>query len=151
MGTLSPPEDPLMKPSKSLIAPLCWLTLAGLMSVGIANAHDAAHEKVTVLEEHPMLNAPGKKAMVLTVDYRPSQASIAHRHSGSAIAYVLEGEVISRVNDGKAMTYQTGQTWYEPAGSRHYESRNASATKPAKLLVFILLDDKADILTPLPQ
>jgi quercetin dioxygenase-like cupin family protein len=130
---------------------LCWLAFAGLISVGSAQAHDAEQEKVTVLEQHRMLNAPGKKAMVLTVDYLPGQASIAHSHSGSAIAYVLEGEVISRVNDGKAITYKTGQTWYEPAGSKHYESRNASVTKPAKLLVFILLDDKADILTPLPK
>ncbi|MFJ3485182.1 cupin domain-containing protein [Pseudomonas sp. NPDC090202] len=116
-----------------------------------ALAHDGEHEKVTVLENHPMLNAPGKKAMVLTVDYKPGQVSIPHSHSGSAIAYVLEGEVVSRVNDGKAITYKAGQTWYEPAGSKHYESRNASATKPAKLLVFILLDDNGEVLTPLPK
>ncbi|MGE6385683.1 cupin domain-containing protein [Pseudomonas sp. NPDC078416] len=140
-----------MKPLIHLAVPLCCLAFAGLLSAGSAQAHDAEHEKVTVLEEHPMLNAPGKKAMALTVEYTPGQASIAHSHSGSAIAYVLEGEVISRVNDGKAITYKAGQTWYEPAGSKHYESRNASATKPAKLLVFILLDDKADILTPLPK
>ncbi|TDV58318.1 quercetin dioxygenase-like cupin family protein [Pseudomonas graminis] len=140
-----------MKPLVHVVAPLYCLAFAGMMSFGSAQAHDAEQEKVTVLEQHPMLNAPGKEAMVLTVEYTPGQASIAHSHSGSAIAYVLEGEVISRVNDGKAMTYKAGQTWYEPAGSGHYESRNASATKPAKLLVFILLDDKADILTPLPK
>lgn len=119
-------------------------------------AHDAsdkneAHEKITVLENHPMLNAPGKKAMMLTVDYKPGQTSIPHSHSGSALAYVLEGEVISRVNEDKAITYKAGQSWYEPAGSKHYESRNASATKPAKLLVFILLDDNGEVLTPLPK
>jgi quercetin dioxygenase-like cupin family protein len=145
------PDDPLMTPLTPLTAPLCWLALAGLLSVGSAQAHDAGQEKITVLEQHPMLNAPGKKAMVLTVDYTPGQASVAHSHSGSAIAYVLAGEVISRVNEGKAITYTAGQTWYEPAGSKHYESRNASATQPAKLLVFILLDEKADILTPLPK
>jgi quercetin dioxygenase-like cupin family protein len=116
-----------------------------------AQAHDDTHEKITILENHPMLNAPGKKAMVLTVDYTPGQASIPHSHTGSAIAYVLEGEVVSRVNDGKATTYKAGQTWYEPAGSKHYESRNASATQPAKLLVFILLDENGEVLTPLPQ
>lgn len=121
-----------------------WLPLGAL-------AHEAGQEKVTVLESHPMLNAPGKKAMVLTVDYQPGQVSIPHSHSGSAIAYVLEGAVISRVNEGKATTYKAGETWYEPAGSKHYESRNASTSKPAKLLVFILLDDNAEILTPLPK
>lgn len=139
-----------MKPVKLLAAALSCLALSLPLSFN-AQAHDEAHEKVTVLENHPMLNAPGKKAMVLTVDYKPGQVSIPHSHSGSAIAYVLEGEVISRVNDGKAITYKTGQTWYEPAGSKHYESRNASATKPAKLLVFILLDDNGEVLTPLPK
>jgi len=139
-----------MKPVKFLATALSCLALSLPLSSN-AQAHDEEHEKVTVLENHPMLNAPGKKAMVLTVDYKPGQVSIPHSHSGSAIAYVLEGEVISRVNDGKAITYKVGQTWYEPAGSRHYESRNASATKPAKLLVFILLDDNGEVLTPLPE
>lgn len=139
-----------MKSVKLLAAALSCLALSLPLSFN-AQAHDEEHEKVTVLESHPMLNAPGKKAMVLTVDYKPGQVSIPHSHSGSAIAYVLEGEVISRVNDGKAITYKAGQTWYEPAGSRHYESRNASATKPAKLLVFILLDDNGEVLTPLPE
>jgi quercetin dioxygenase-like cupin family protein len=142
-----------MKPFECLTTPLCWIAVAALIIATHVQAHDSGQEKVTVLETHQMLNAPGKKAMTLTVDYAPGQASIAHSHShsGSAIAYVLEGAVISRVNDGKALTYTVGQTWYEPAGSRHYESRNASATQPAKLLVFILLDDDADILEPLSQ
>ncbi|MBD8120985.1 cupin domain-containing protein [Pseudomonas lutea] len=140
-----------MKAYKRLTAPLSGIAFAALAFAAHVHAHDAGQEKVTVLEAHPMLNAPGKKAMTLSVDYAPGQASIAHSHSGSAIAYVLEGAVVSRVNDGKAQTYTAGQTWYEPAGSRHYESRNASATQPAKLLVFILLDDDADILEPLPQ
>ncbi len=143
-----------MNPVKLLAASLSWLALPLMMCLALssgAQAHDEGHEKVTVLENHPMLNAPGKKAMVLTVDYQPGQVSIPHSHSGSAIAYVLEGEVISRVNDGNAITYKAGQTWYEPAGSRHYESRNASASNPAKLLVFILLDDNGEVLTPLPK
>lgn len=143
-----------MNPVKLLAASLSWLALPLMMCLALssgAQAHDEGHENVTVLENHPMLNAPGKKAMVLTVDYQPGQVSIPHSHSGSAIAYVLEGEVISRVNDGKAIIYKAGQTWYEPAGSRHYESRNASASNPAKLLVFILLDDNGDVLTPLPK
>lgn len=141
-----------MKPMKLLGAGVACVALSLTLAVPVtAMAHDGEHEKVTVLQTHPMLNAPGKKAMMLTVDYKPGQVSIPHSHSGSALAYVLEGEVVSRVNDGKAITYKAGQSWYEPAGSKHYESRNASETKPAKLLVFILLDDNGEILTPLPK
>jgi quercetin dioxygenase-like cupin family protein len=141
-----------MKPLKLLAASAALLALPlTLVLPATAMAHDGEHEKITVLENHPMLNAPGKKAMMLTVDYQPGQVSIPHSHSGSALAYVLEGEVVSRVNDGKAITYKAGQSWYEPAGSRHYESRNASTTRPARLLVFILLDDNGEVLTPLPK
>ncbi|WP_425312556.1 cupin domain-containing protein [Pseudomonas putida] len=141
-----------MKPMKLLAAGVACVAFSLTLTVPVtAMAHDGEHEKVTVLETHPMLNAPGKKAMMLTVDYKPGQVSIPHSHSGSALAYVLEGEVVSRVNDDKAITYKAGQSWYEPAGSKHYESRNASKTKPAKLLVFILLDDNGEILTPLPK
>lgn len=135
-----------------------YLIIASLVSLSFfagweAFAHDVGPgiEKVTVLEQKPMLNAPGLKAMVLTVDYKPGQASIAHSHAGSAFAYVLEGEVISRVNDGKAITYKPGQTWYEPAGSKHYVSRNASKTRPAKLLVYILMGENDKVLEPLAK
>ena len=109
-----------------------------------ANAHDtgSASEKITLLDQQPMLNAPGLKAMVLTVEYAPGQASIAHSHTGSTFAYVLEGEVVSQVNDGKAITYKQGETWYEPASSKHYVSKNASTSKPAKILVYMLLGDQ---------
>ncbi|MDP1171885.1 cupin domain-containing protein, partial [Klebsiella pneumoniae] len=72
-------------------------------------------------------------------------------HTGTAVAYVLEGSITSRVNDEQAKTYKVGETFYEPAGSRHFESSNASQTKPAKLLVVMVLDDKAAVLTPLPK
>lgn len=134
------------------------LITASLVSLSLcaswgASAHDADHaaEKITVLDQQSMLNAPGLKAMVLTVEYKPGQASIAHSHAGSAFAYVLEGEVISQVNDGKAITYKQGQTWYEPAGSKHYVSKNASSTKPAKLLVYILMGENDKVLEPLAK
>lgn len=139
-----------MNARRLITASLVSLTLCASWG---AVAHDAEHsaEKVTVLDQQAMLNAPGLKAMVLTVDYLPGQASIAHSHAGSAFAYVLEGEVISQVNDGKAVTYKQGQTWYEPAGSKHYVSKNASTSKPAKLLVYILMGENDKVLEPLAK
>ncbi|AZF11176.1 hypothetical protein C4J93_2980 [Pseudomonas sp. R2-37-08W] len=74
-----------------------------------------------------------------------------HSHTGTAVAYVLEGAITSRVNDEKAVTYKAGESFYEPAGSRHFESSNASQTQPARLLVVMVLDDKAEVLTPLAR
>ncbi|PKA68785.1 quercetin dioxygenase-like cupin family protein [Pseudomonas baetica] len=113
-----------------------------------ALAHDPS-EKVTVLQDQPLKNAPGKKAMMIEVDYKPGQSSIAHKHEGTAMAYVLEGEVISQVKGEQATTYKKGQFWYEPAGSEHLVSKNASKSKPAKLLVFMVLAPDEQVLIPL--
>ncbi|RRW52142.1 cupin domain-containing protein [Pseudomonas moraviensis] len=113
-----------------------------------AMAHDPS-EKITVLQEQLLKNAPGKKAMMIEVDYQPGQSSIAHKHEGTAMAYVLDGEVISQIKGEKALTYKKGQFWYEPAGSEHLVSKNASSTKPAKLLVFMVLAPDEQVLIPL--
>lgn len=113
-----------------------------------ALAHDPS-EKITVLQDQMLKNAPGKKAMMIEVDYKPGQSSIAHKHDGTAMAYVLEGEVISQVKGEQAITYKKGQFWYEPAGSEHLVSKNASKTSPAKLLVFMVLAPDEPVLIPL--
>ena len=129
-------------------APLAALTLS---VSALAFAHDTAppSEKITVLQDQMLKNAPGKKALMIEVDYEPGQSSIAHKHQGTAMAYVLSGEIISQVKGEKAITYKAGEFWYEPAGSEHLVSKNASATQPAKLLVFMVLAPEEKVLIPL--
>lgn len=126
-------------------ASLVALTLTASAS---AFAHDPS-EKVTILQDQMLKNAPGKKALMIEVDYKPGQSSIAHKHDGTAMAYVLEGEITSQVKGEKEVTYKTGEFWYEAAGSEHLVSKNASATKPAKLLVFMVLSPDEKVLIPL--
>jgi quercetin dioxygenase-like cupin family protein len=126
-------------------APLVVLALAASAS---AFAHDPS-EKVTVLQDEMLKNAPGKKALMIEVDYAPGQSSIAHKHDGTAMAYVLSGAIVSQVKGEQAKTYKTGEYWYEPAGSEHLVSKNASSTKPAKLLVFMVLAPDEKVLVPL--
>ncbi|WP_336354613.1 cupin domain-containing protein [Pseudomonas granadensis] len=132
---------------KALPLPLLAAALAFSLSTA-ALAHDPS-EKVTVLQEQLLKNAPGKKAMMIEVDYQPGQSSIAHKHDGTAMAYVLEGEVISQVKGEQPITYKKGQFWYEPAGSEHLVSKNASQSKPARLLVFMVLAPDEPVLIPL--
>ncbi|MFG6203400.1 cupin domain-containing protein [Pseudomonas retamae] len=127
--------------------PLLAAALAFSLSTATL-AHDPS-EKVTVLQEQLLKNAPGKKAMMIEVDYQPGQSSIAHKHDGTAMAYVLEGEVVSQVKGEQPVTYKKGQFWYEAAGSEHLVSKNASQSKPAKLLVFMVLAPDEPVLIPL--
>lgn len=130
------------------LLPLLASALALSLCASASFAHDPS-EKITVLQEQLLKNAPGKKAMMIEVDYQPGQSSIAHKHEGTAMAYVLEGEVISQVKGEQAITYKKGQFWYEPAGSEHLVSKNASQSKPAKLLVFMVLAPEEQVLIPL--
>ena len=137
-----------MKPLTLFASSLTVLSL--LLSAG-AFAHEpgASAETVKVLQDQMLLNAPGKKAMMIEVDYQPGQASIAHKHQGTAMAYVLSGQITSQVKGGEAITYKAGEYWYEPAGSEHLVSKNASNSAPAKLLVFMVLAPDEEILIPL--
>ena len=137
-----------MNAVRLFVAPLAALALT-VSASAFAHETGAPSEKVTVLQDQMLKNAPGKKALMIEVDYKPGQSSIAHKHEGTAMAYVISGEIISQVKGEKAITYKAGEYWYEPAGSEHLVSKNASTSKPAKLLVFMVLAPEEKILIPL--
>jgi quercetin dioxygenase-like cupin family protein len=115
-----------------------------------ASAHDVG-DKVTTNFEQPIPNIPGKSLIALVVDYPPGGASAPHTHPKSSFiyAYVVSGEIESKVNDGAMRIYKAGESWSEPPGASHPISRNASKTKPAKLLaVFVLDTDDKELTTP---
>ena len=119
------------------------------MAVAIpAFAHDTG-DKVTVNFEQAIPNIPGKSLIAFVVDYAPGAASAAHVHGKSAFvyAYVVSGEIESKVNDGATRIYKAGESWSEPPGSSHPVSRNASETKPAKLLAVFVADTNDKELT----
>jgi quercetin dioxygenase-like cupin family protein len=116
---------------------LKWATLAGAALV-MGQATVSAEDIVSVLMKLSLADMAGKVAKVVTVDYTPGAASDPHVHPGSVIAYVLEGVVVSQLEGEKPTTYTKGQSWYEPPKKPHLVSKNASATEPAKLLVFLL-------------
>lgn len=121
------------------------------MAFGIsvpAAAHDAA-ETVTANFQHAIPNIPGKSLTAVVVDYAPGAASPAHRHAGSAFIYadVVSGEIESQVDDGPKHIYHAGESFYEEPGAVHRISRNASETKPAKLLAVFVADSNDKALT----
>ena len=52
------------------------------------------------------------------------------------------------VNGGTPVTLGPGQTFYEGPNDVHTISRNASKTKPAKFLAFLIKDKDAPISVP---
>ncbi|WP_449470124.1 cupin domain-containing protein [Sphingobium chungangianum] len=114
-----------------------------------AVAHDGQAETVVPKFDQAITNIPGKSLVVVEVDYAPGAASPSHTHAPSAFiyAYVLSGEIVSKVNDEEVRTYKAGEGWYETPNARHKISRNASATEPAKLLAVFVVDTNDKPLT----
>jgi quercetin dioxygenase-like cupin family protein len=124
------------------------------MALGIAlpaAAHGAA-ETVTPNFKHAIPNIPGKSLTAVVVDYAPGAASPPHKHAGSAFiyAYVVSGAIESQVDDGPKRVYHAGESFFEEPGAIHRISRNASKTRPAKLLaVFVADSDEKTLTTPI--
>jgi quercetin dioxygenase-like cupin family protein len=133
----------------------CFIGASFAALAFLAAAPAAAHgagETVTPNFDHPISNIPGKSLIAVVVDYAPGAASPSHEHAKSAFiyAYVVSGAIESQVNDGPKRVYHAGETFFEEPGSLHRVSRNASRTKPAKLLaVFVVDTDDKALTTPL--
>jgi len=133
------------------------LAAVGLALGGAAFAHGTsdhgAAESVKPNFSHAIPNIPGKSVVAVEVDYAPGGASKPHVHAKSAFiyAYVVSGSIASKVNDGPERVYKAGESFYEEPGSRHPVSRNASKTRPAKLLAVFVVDTDDTNLTTYEQ
>ena len=124
--------------------------LVALASALLATTSVEATE-VTQVTSQLLPNAPGKRMTVITVSYKPGEASAPHRHAPSAFLYarVLSGHVRSEVHgQGPARVYGPGEGWTEGPDAHHLVSENASATEPASILVVFVADDGAVLTRP---
>jgi quercetin dioxygenase-like cupin family protein len=107
--------------------------------------------QVTPLLSKDLAEFPGKEALMITVVYPPGAKDPIHRHNAHAFVYVLEGTIVMQVKGGKEITLTPGQTFYEGPNDIHTVGRNASSTKPAKFVVFLVKDKGAPVLVPANQ
>ena len=105
---------------------LVALVLLCLMT-GTAMAQQA---QVTSLMSKDLPESPGKEMLMITVEHAPG------------------GSVVMQVKGGQQVTLTPGQTFYEGPDDVHVVDRNASSTKPAKFLVFLIKDKGAPALVP---
>ena len=109
----------------------------------------AQEPKITVLMSKDLPENPGKEVLVITVEHAPGGSTAIHRHDAHAFAYVLEGSVVQQMKGGQQITVTPGQTFYEGPDDVHVVDRNASDTKPAKFLVFLIKNKGAPALVPI--
>jgi quercetin dioxygenase-like cupin family protein len=108
----------------------------------------AAHETITPLTTKVLAESPGAEVLMYTVDFPPGFSSPIHRHNAQMSVYVLEGSVVMQVRGQKELTLGPGQTFYEDPSDIHVVSRNASDTRPARFLVFLIHKKGAPLVIP---
>ncbi len=121
----------------AVIEPFC-------MTSAQANSPDNVVEPIT---SHALPNVPGKRVTVVRVFYGPGGFTPPHYHAGSVTAYVTKGEIRSQLGGGPVETFKVGQSFFEPPGSQHLVSANASTTEPAELIAIFVADEGAQLTT----
>jgi quercetin dioxygenase-like cupin family protein len=122
-----------------------------LVVLGFACAYaqsQKADATATRLLRKDLSGVPNKEVVALTVEYLPGGASLPHRHDADVFGYILAGHLIVQVAGHDPITLGPGQTFTENPDDIHLQSANASATEPAKFLVFIVKDKDKPVSRP---
>lgn len=128
--------------------PLTTCVLAALLGMG-ATLLAQNDERVRKLFAGKLANVPGNTLTAEVVEYSPGGKSSLHHHAGSVFAYVLTGSIRSQNSaTGPARIYKAGESFFEPPGSDHLVSENASASEPASLLAVHVAEDGAVLTKP---
>ena len=137
----------MMQLGKTLAGAKACMNLILLLCIfgGTAMAQEP---KVNELLSKDLKDSPGKEVLMITVEYAPGGKDPIHRHNAAAFVYVLEGSIVMQVKGGKEVTLTPGQTFYEGPDDVHIVGRNASKTKPAKFIVFLVKEKGAPVLVP---
>ena len=108
----------------------------------------AEDAKVSPLISKDLAEFPGKEGLMIAVEYPPGASDPIHRHHAHGFIYVLEGSIVMQVKGGKETRLTPGQTFYEGPEDVHVVGRNASKTKPARFIVFLVKDKNVLVLVP---
>lgn len=98
----------------------------------------------------PNITMEDWEVTVSYVDYPPGRVGQTHHHAGFVLAYVLEGAIVTKISGQEERTYRSGEMFFEPPGSTHEVSNNASGTEPAKLLAMIFAKRGVPLTMPGP-
>src|SRR5262245_1112826 len=93
---------------------------------------------VKELMTKPCMDVPGKEGLVPQGTCPPGSAEETQRHAAHPFVYVLEGSIVMQLRGAEAGTVKAGETFYEGPNDVHIVGRNASDSKPAKFVVFLV-------------
>jgi len=125
---------------------------ASMTTPAVAHESDGNTPRITPIMQKAFPDIPGREGLVITVELPPGFVDKPHRHDAHVFVYMLEGGMETRVEGGPLVTLRPGDAFYETPADVHVETRNVSASKPAKFLVFFVKrQDAPPVLPAVPK
>lgn len=127
---------------KSATALVLALFTATAIGYSVARAQDRpAFPKVEPVIKQALDDIENREVRMELVTFPPGAAAPEHHHPGHVFVYVLEGQIISQLDDGPADTFKAGDSFYEPTNGLHAVTKNPSDSETAKILVFMIMEE----------
>ena len=98
-------------------------------------AQNSGGSKVQMVLQEEMFSIPGKEAAIQRAIYPAGWAGERHYHTGDIFVYVLEGQFIVDLDNGKRITIDEGEVYHE-AVNQVMRARNGSAERDVTVLLF---------------
>jgi len=103
--------------------------------------------KRTELLKTDLAGMAGKEGIMYIAKLAPGATAGKHFHPGPEFAYVLDGSLTVEPQGQAPQTCKAGEVFHNPTKIVH-DAKNASATAPAKVLVFIVSETGQPLATP---
>src|SRR5262245_734595 len=113
---------------------------ASALLVGPASAQDQTIKR-TELTRYDQAGAPGKEIGAHVVDLKPGAKAGRHHHPGEEIAYVVDGTIVIKPDNGSPVIVRKGEIARTPAKQVH-DAWNATDLAPARVFVVMIGSDK---------
>ncbi len=118
----------------------------GVIGDQILNAQQAA-VKSTELIRKDLGGIKGREGVLFKTELAPGGAGPKHFHPGNEFVYVVKGSGILEAQGKPPLTVKAGDTFYQPPEQVHV-FKNASATDPTEVVVFLIVDKGKPIIVP---
>jgi quercetin dioxygenase-like cupin family protein len=127
--------------TKSILVPValicfCSAAVADTPADGMAKGKGVlGQQQRTILSKTDLAVAPGREAIVLTVDGAPGLVGKKHYHPGDEFIYIADGTLTLDVAGTGKVTLRKGETLHIPGGVVH-QAINPDPAKPFKAVTF---------------
>src|SRR5262245_12006345 len=121
---------------------------AGLMAASHLHEDGENVKVLSVTSLKERLDGKEATETAVEVTIEPGKAGVPHRHPGSAIGYVVEGEYELGIDDQPTKVIKAGETFHEPTGCLHRVSRNPGKVKTRLIAVVLHPRDAKEIAVP---